>query len=73
MKWLILCLIVVLQVPLPKWKAMPENDRNNLRAMIIHEFCQTYAEKKGVCKFKIWEDIKDGVLRLHIDPEKTEI
>lgn len=71
--WLIFCLICVLQIPVDKFQRMPEGDREALRLLTINEFCRMYAEKYGVEKFNIREEIKDGIWKLHINPINTEI
>jgi len=66
-------LIIVLQVPLSSWKAMTENDRNRIRILIITEFCEMYAKQKGVSRFKVWEEIKDGMWKLQINSQPDVI
>ena len=73
-KWLVLLtLICVLRVPLPSWKAMTENDRDQIRVITIMEHCREESEKTGCRKFRILEKIKDGFWELHISPVHTEV
>lgn len=69
--WIVL--VLVLSIPLDKWKQATEHERETLRMLTINEHCRDVAEKTGCRKFRIWETIKDGIWELHISPVNTEV
>jgi hypothetical protein len=54
MKWLvILCLIVVLEIPASIWNKMPEQEKASQITTAITDFCLAYSQKYNIFKFKV--------------------
>jgi len=72
-KWLVLFMwVLVLQIPLDKWKEVSEQKREEVRYLATQEHCRKEA-KRGFVRFRIWEEIKNGMWNLHITGEKQEV
>jgi hypothetical protein len=66
-------LVIILEIPLSLWSNAPEYERERVRVLAITEHCSREAKKTGWTKFRIWEDVQNGMWRLHAIPIKTEV
>lgn len=63
--------VLILQIPTSIWSQASEVERDKVRFTATMDYLSnpTFAGKK----FRIWEEIKDGCWRLHVDEVKVNI